>query len=66
MEPDAHQMMEIDFPAFKGKGKAKDDQPQDNENLPWCGLFVQGTSRADRLLKGREIQTSDIERRGVS
>ena len=33
--------MEIDFPTFKGKGKARDDKPQDNETLPWSGLFIQ-------------------------
>jgi len=31
------QMMDVDFPSMisKGKGKAKDDQPIDNDNLPW-------------------------------
>jgi hypothetical protein len=43
--------MEIDFPTFKGKGKAK-DEPQDNDNLPWYGLFSQGTSAADHRSKG--------------
>lgn len=28
--------VEVDFPTFKGKGKAKDNQLQDNEALPWC------------------------------
>jgi hypothetical protein len=55
MDNDAHQGMEIDFPTFKGKGKAKVDHPQDNDNLPWYTLFIHGNYRADRLLKGREI-----------
>lgn len=36
--------MEIDLPTYKWKGKAKDDLPQDNENLPWFALLVQGIS----------------------
>jgi hypothetical protein len=30
--------MDVDFPTFKGKGKVKDDQPQDNDTLPWYAL----------------------------
>ncbi|CAA7265133.1 unnamed protein product [Cyclocybe aegerita] len=54
-------MMDVDFPPAlsKGKGRAKDDHPQDDENLPWVEKYRPVT--LDDVVSHKDIITT-IER----